>query len=93
MEQTTAKAMRKNMTNPKTTTAPPKMKRRETKTERRLFRLTPSNRAQLESLSERWGGKESGCDVSKVVDILIEASRGVQFVNLLDKFVADNHSS
>ena len=74
-------------------TSPPKLKKRETKTEGRMFRFTPSNRAQLDVLSSRYGGKERGCDVSKVMDIMLEASKEPEFLKFFDKYIQEHYSS
>lgn len=66
---------------------PPKVVKRETKSKKRLFRFSPSNGAQLEFLSERYGA-----DVSKVFDILIESSRDPAILGLLDRYIAENYS-
>ena len=66
---------------------PPQIKDRETKSEKRLFRYTPSVKEQLAKLSRRYN-----TDVSKVFDILVETSHTPEFISLLDKYVSENYS-
>ncbi len=66
---------------------PPTIMKKETKSKTRLFRFTPSNFGQLESLAARYG-----TDISKIADILIEASKEPNFENLLDSYVTENYS-
>lgn len=75
--------------------APPKVKIKETKSEKRMFRFTPSNRKQLDDLNTRWGGGEddkASCDISKVMDILVEASKKPEVLQLLDRYVSETYS-
>ena len=65
----------------------PKIRKREVKSERRMFRFTRSNRSQLKNLSKRYD-----TDESKVVDILVEVSRLPEFVKLLDRYVSEQYA-